>query len=101
GALAFTPDGRSVILSSGERGEPATVAVRDVSGASRIWQEPPRDVRQLALLPGGRELAVAQGNTLTRRPGRVRFWDLATRRPTSQVEDELPLLACMAVSPDG
>lgn len=90
GALAFSPDGRSVAASS-----PAVVRVWDVStGRTRHSFTGHPDPQGVAFGPDGRTLAaVGLG-------GQVRVWDLATGR-TRTSRDSRIAGSAVALGPDG
>jgi WD40 repeat protein len=102
-ALAFLPDGKTLVSGGGRDGEWGEVKAWDFATGRqlgefrghRLW------VEALAVSPDGR--TVASGSWANGRPGELRVWDVGGLRPlaTAAVPAELGSVTAGAVGPDG
>lgn len=90
-AIAFTPDGKSLVTSSGS----AQVKVWELATGQqlRLIQSGEGSVNALAISPDGRHLAAGDGT--------VRIWDMQTGKQLSNPPAEQGAIRVIAYSPDG
>ena len=93
GAMAFTPDGKTLITGSRDKTiklfEMPTVVEKKALTGHAGW------VRSLIVSPDGKVL-VSAGDDNT-----IKFWDLATGRNFRTVKSHTAGVRCVAFSPDG
>ncbi len=98
GALAFTPDGKTLLLGLiGRRGGPQPVEVHDAATGRLVHRmlghtEP---VWSVACLPDGRRAVSASGD------GTLRVWELSTGRALASLGKHPGAARCLAIAPDG
>jgi WD40 repeat protein len=114
-AVAFSPDGQTLATGSSELvgGKPAGIIClwETATGRKRATLRGHIDpVTCLAFSPDGKTLAAAGEGLLKPGPkggapivkkGRVRLWDVATRRERTSITQNLGGITCLAFSPDG
>jgi WD40 repeat protein len=81
GALAFSPDGRTLVIGYGGRAlaDEAYLSLWNTASWEELFRLPAgvAGVRAVAFSPNGKVLAAAGGNNVLNEPGTVRFWRAA------------------------
>jgi WD40 repeat protein len=97
-ALAFSPDGKTLAISTGLSGR-FVIALYSMPARKLAGLLPASGIAALAFSPDGKTLAVASAN-MSRDP--VELWNVATRKMTGQVTTGFTSrIQSIAFSPDG
>ena len=107
--LAFTPDGKSLVVGyykdDAKAGPTGGIALWDLATVKRsglLQHTPPRGVSRLALTPDGKRIAAAEGwreGAKNEYKRGVTLWDVASGKAQSSLSDEST--SALVFSPDG